>query len=86
MRSPHSWRAALAAGLLLLAPTARADERGPSTTRTTTYEQLEVFARVLSYVENNYVEPVDSQKLMHGAIKGMLETLDPHTVFMPPEV
>ena len=23
---------------------------------------------------------------MHGAIKGMLETLDPHTVFMPPEV
>jgi carboxyl-terminal processing protease len=86
MRSLHSWRAAFAAGLLLLAPAARADEREPSTTRTTTYEQLEVFARVLSYVENNYVEPVDSQRLMHGAIKGMLETLDPHTVFMPPEV
>src|ERR1043165_3639321 len=51
-----------------------------------TYRQLELFARVLSYVENNYVEPVDQQQLMYGAIKGMLETLDPHTVFMPPEV
>src|SRR5687767_15209541 len=51
-----------------------------------TYKQLELFARVLSYVENNYVEPVDDQQLMYGAIKGMLDTLDPHTVFMPPEV
>ncbi len=51
-----------------------------------TYKQLELFARVLSYVENNYVEPVDQQSLMYGAIKGMLETLDPHTVFMPPDV
>ncbi|WP_309893818.1 S41 family peptidase [Archangium sp.] len=87
MRSLHSWRAALAAGLLFLAPAARADERESSTpARTSTYEQLEVFARVLSYVENNYVEPADGRRLVHGAIQGMLETLDPHTVFMPPEV
>jgi carboxyl-terminal processing protease len=79
-----SWRAAFAAGLVLLGPPAWAGEREPSSTAT--YEQLEQFARVLSYVENNYVEPVDGRKLMHGAIKGMLETLDPHTVFMPPEV
>src|SRR5438874_12168591 len=51
-----------------------------------TYKQLELFARVLSYVENNYVEPVDEQQLMYGAIRGMLDTLDPHTVFMPPDV
>jgi carboxyl-terminal processing protease len=82
--SLQSWCAALAAGLLLLAPRARADEREPAAAPT--YEQLELFARVLSYVENNYVEPVDSRKMMHGAIKGMLETLDPHTLFMPPEV
>jgi carboxyl-terminal processing protease len=85
MRSLSSWCAALAASLLLLAPLARADERPPPPS-TTTYAQLELFARVLSYVENNYVEPVDGQQLMHGAIKGMLATLDPHTVFMPPEV
>ena len=51
-----------------------------------TYKQLELFARVLSYVQNNYVEPVQEQQLIHGAIKGMLDTLDPHTLFMPPEV
>lgn len=51
-----------------------------------TYRQLELFARVLSYVQNNYVEPVDEQQLMYGAIKGMLDTLDPHTQFMPPDV
>jgi len=85
MRFPHSWRSTLAAGLLLLAPSVQAEGRTPPP-RTSTYEQLEVFARVLSYVENNYVEPVDERKLMYGAIQGMLETLDPHTVFMPPEV
>ncbi len=51
-----------------------------------TYKQLELFARVLSYVQNNYVEKVDEQQLTYGAIKGMLETLDPHTVFMPPDL
>lgn len=50
-----------------------------------TYKQLELFSRVLSYVQNNYVEPVDEQTLVHGAIKGMLDTLDPHTLFMPPD-
>ena len=86
MRSLSCWRAALAAGVLLLTPVALAEEPEAPTQATRTYEQLEVFARVLSYVENNYVEPVDERKLMQGAIQGMLETLDPHTVFMPPEV
>jgi carboxyl-terminal processing protease len=50
------------------------------------YAQLELFARVLSYVENNYVEAPERKKLVYGAIKGMMDTLDPHTVFMPPDV
>jgi carboxyl-terminal processing protease len=49
------------------------------------YKKLNIFARVLSYVENNYVEPVDGNKLMYGAIKGMLDTLDPHSTFLPPD-
>jgi len=51
-----------------------------------TYKQLDLFARVLSHGQNNYVEDVSEQQLISGAIKGMLETLDPHTVFMPPDV
>lgn len=50
------------------------------------YRSLETFARVLSYVEGNYVDPVERAKLMEGAIHGMLQTLDPHTVYMPPDV
>ena len=80
----------LAAAVLTLAlsfpalaapPAAGADRRAGELT----YKQLELLARVLSYVENNYVESVDEQELIYGAIKGMLETLDPHTAFMPPD-
>lgn len=50
------------------------------------YEQLKVFTEVLSYVEANYVEEIDPQKAIQGAIRGMLRTLDPHSSFMPPDV
>jgi carboxyl-terminal processing protease len=49
------------------------------------YHKLNIFTRVLSYVENNYVENVDHDELIYGAIKGMLETLDPHTSFLKPD-
>ncbi len=49
------------------------------------FEQLELFTKVLHYVQANYVEKVDTKKLVEGAIKGMLSTLDPHTNFMPAE-
>src|SRR2546428_4730693 len=45
--------------------------------------QLDVFSQVLYLVENNYVEAPDNEKLIHGAIDGMLKTLDPHTVYLP---
>src|SRR4051794_25713542 len=49
------------------------------------YHKLNIFTRVLSYVENNYVENVDHDELIYGAIKGMLDTLDPHTSFLKPD-
>jgi len=51
-----------------------------------TYEKLSVFSKVLYYVKNNYVDPVDEDRLIYGGIKGMLDTLDPHSVFLPPDV
>jgi carboxyl-terminal processing protease len=50
------------------------------------YEKLKVLADVLAIVEKNYVEPVNIGKVVQGAINGMLETLDPHSSFMPPEM
>ncbi len=49
------------------------------------FQKLDVFARVLSYVENNYVEQIDERKLIYGAAKGMVHTLDPHSAFMTPD-
>ncbi len=49
------------------------------------YEYLDLFTKVLHFVQNNYVEEVDTKKLIEGAIKGMLATLDPHTVYLPAE-
>lgn len=46
------------------------------------YEELATFNNVLSIVEKNYVEPVDDKKLIEGAIKGMLSSLDPHSNFL----
>ena len=50
-----------------------------------TYRKLAIFARVLNYVENNYVEEVEAEKLIYGAIRGMLATLDAHSTFMEPD-
>lgn len=50
------------------------------------YTDLQNFAKILNLVQQYYVEPVDSKKLMLGAIRGMLRELDPHTSFMPVEV
>ena len=51
-----------------------------------TYEKLKIFTDVLSIVEKNYVEEVDAEKLIYGAIDGMLHILDPHSSFMSPEL
>jgi carboxyl-terminal processing protease len=41
---------------------------------------------VLNIVQQYYVEPVDTKKLIYGAIRGMLRELDPHTNFLPPDI
>jgi carboxyl-terminal processing protease len=54
--------------------------------RAAVYDHLKTFAEVLSLIRENYVEPVEERDLVYGAIEGLIETLDPHSSFMPPEV
>jgi carboxyl-terminal processing protease len=49
------------------------------------YKNIEIFTEVLREIEKNYVEPEDPQKLIYGAIKGMIQSLDPHSSFMTKE-
>ncbi len=50
------------------------------------YQQLELFAEVISLVEANYVNEVKLKELIYGALKGMLGSLDPHSQFMDPDM
>ena len=45
--------------------------------------QLDRFAIIFYYIRNQYVDEVDNSELVHAAIDGMLETLDPHSVYLP---
>ncbi|MEW6300483.1 MAG: S41 family peptidase, partial [Thermodesulfobacteriota bacterium] len=50
------------------------------------YQGLEAFTNVLAIVQKNYVEEVGTQKLMEGAINGMLNALDPHSAYLTPDL
>jgi carboxyl-terminal processing protease len=49
-------------------------------------DSVKSFTRVLSVVERNYADPVDTDKAIYdGAIPGMLHVLDPHSNFFDPK-
>jgi carboxyl-terminal processing protease len=50
------------------------------------YEELQVFAEVLSQVKKHYVEETKTKDLVQGALRGMLAGLDPHSSFMTPDM
>ena len=64
---------------------AQGSEISPKATPVDSYEKLKTFSEILSLLEANYVEKVDANQLIDGAIRGMLKTLDPHTSYLPPE-
>ena len=76
------WAGALA---LLVAGMAASPVVNPAASETGAYSELRAFSEVLSLVEENYVNKVDAKKLIRGAIRGMLRTLDPHTTYLNPE-
>jgi carboxyl-terminal processing protease len=68
-----------AATLCLHASPASATE-----TEASPFANLSIFARALSHIEASHVEPPDQDRLVYGAIRGMVETLDPHSAFLDP--
>jgi len=52
------------------------DERVP--------EHYKTFSAALAAIEANYISDVDSDRLIYGAVRGMLATLDPHSSFFDP--
>lgn len=57
----------------------------PSISGDSPYEQFRKFEQVFNQIQKSYVDNVDSPKLIEAAITGMLEELDPHSVYIPAE-
>jgi len=49
------------------------------------FKELELLNSALYLIESQYYRPVDTKKLIEGAIKGMMDTLDPHSVYLNEE-
>lgn len=70
----------LAAGILI----------GATFSDSTTHQQnvgksLQKFKEVLTLIDRNYVDAVDTEKLVETAIREMLDELDPHSAYIPVE-
>jgi carboxyl-terminal processing protease len=50
------------------------------------YRQLALFRRVMESIRKDYVREVEDKELIAGAVKGMLQALDPHSSYLPEDV
>ncbi len=50
------------------------------------YEKIDLFGEVLENIKKEYVEEVDQAEIMDSAINGVLQSLDPYSAYMSPEL
>ena len=50
------------------------------------YEKIDLFGDVLEKIESDYIDEIDKSKIMDSAINGVLQSLDPYSAYMSPEV
>ena len=50
------------------------------------YEKIDLFGEVLENIQKDYVEDVDQAEMMDSAINGVLQSLDPYSAYMSPEL
>lgn len=50
------------------------------------YQKIDLFGEVLENIKKDYVEDVDQAEIMDSAINGVLQSLDPYSAYMSPEL
>ena len=50
------------------------------------YEKIDIFGEVLENIKKEYVDDVDQAEIMDSAINGLLQSLDPYSAYMSPEI
>ena len=59
---------------------------GVFSSETNIYKKIDLFGEVLDKINREYVDEVDQSESMDSAINGLLQSLDPYSAYMPPEV
>jgi len=50
------------------------------------YEKIDLFGEVLENIKKDYVDDVDQAEMIDSAINGVLQSLDPYSAYMSPEL
>ena len=50
------------------------------------YDKIDLFGEVLDKINNEYVEEINQSDVMDAAINGVLQSLDPYSAYMSPEI
>jgi carboxyl-terminal processing protease len=50
------------------------------------YDKIDLFGEVLEKIKEDYVDDVDQSEMMDSAINGVLQSLDPYSAYMSPEL
>ncbi len=87
LRKQWFWLAAAggAAGIGLFAFVSTTQSATPRSKQEVLYDQVELLAEAISVVQSEYVEQVEPKRLIYGAMKGLVESLDRHSQFLSPE-
>lgn len=80
IRLPLLISIAIAGGILIGATVSNNSPKGVAI-----YNNIQKFKEILTYVQRDYVDEVNTDELAEYAIREMLEKLDPHTVYIPAE-
>ncbi len=62
----------------------RTSPAGAADTLTMT-DKLQIQQYIMAYVRNEYVDSLSASDLLDGAIEGMIDKLDPHSSYLPPQ-
>lgn len=76
------WLCALVLGSCLVVGRVQAAETNDADSAESAYVQMELLTEMLLQVKKHYVEERSYEELMAGALRGLLQSLDPHSVFM----
>ncbi|MBQ7609187.1 MAG: S41 family peptidase [Desulfovibrionaceae bacterium] len=68
--------------LFLTSPIPSMAKPAPDDSMADKYAALRRFSHVLDLVQHHYVKDITQKDLINGALKGMLQGLDPHSTFM----